>query len=238
MGGLMTLDESGEYFIPGRFAKRLEDEHLERYRFASQFVTGKSVLDIACGVGYGSRMLLDAGAASVIGVDLGNAMIESAQQNYQTKNLQYIVGDITTFGEAASCDIVISFETIEHINDYRAALRNLYRILKPGGTLILSTPNRSMSWRPVKTINDKPRNPYHVREFSLDEIVETVSQAGYRISKYEVFGQRQYLYIANRYIRKLFSILFHPEDRSSAVVKPLMMFRRPKYVVLVARKDD
>lgn len=232
----MEPELSGEFFIPGKYPKRIEDEHVERYHFAAQFVHGKHTLDIACGAGYGTYMLSQAGAAHVDGVDIGDAMIAYAQSHYAAPNITFYNGSITDFGQEATYDVVTSFETIEHVEDYSAALKNLYRALRPGGTLIISTPNRPMSWRPVKSLHDKPRNPFHVREFNLSEFTDIVRQHGFELKPENILGQRQFIYIPNRYLRKVYMMIFNPEDRSSPVVKPLKSGTQPKYIVLVCRK--
>lgn len=234
----MSVEPSGEYFIPGRFEKRIEDEHLERYRFATRYVSEKTVLDIACGVGYGTHSLGEAGAKRVDGVDISETTVAYAKQHYQTEAVQFHLGDVTQFDPGYRYDVITSFETIEHVDDYAAALSNLYKLLHPGGLLIISTPNRPMSWRPGATIDDKPHNPYHVREFNLPEFIGIVKQAGFVFEPGDVHGQRQFIYIRNRYIRKLYSMVFHPEDNSEPMVQPLKANTLPKYIVITAHKPN
>ena len=71
----MSLEFTGEFLVPGQSPAHLEQDHLERYRFARGFADGRRVLDIACGAGYGSQMLAEAGAETVTGVDLNQDII-------------------------------------------------------------------------------------------------------------------------------------------------------------------
>ena len=105
---------------------------MPRYKLAQKYCEGKKVLDIACGTGYGSKELAEV-ASSVIGIDVDKASVELAQKMYQSKNLQFKLGngqDIQV--EDESMDVVVSFETIEHIVDYHQFMRELKRVLKPG----------------------------------------------------------------------------------------------------------
>ncbi|HMO13667.1 MAG TPA: class I SAM-dependent methyltransferase [Pirellulaceae bacterium] len=118
--------------------------HLARYRFAAQFTTGKHVVDIACGTGYGVRALVELGhAASVLGIDCCPEAIAYAQRKHSLNNTDYRIGTAEDTGLSSDeFDVAVSFETIEHLVDDQAFLRELARILKPDGLLICSTPNQ------------------------------------------------------------------------------------------------
>ena len=138
-------------------------EHIHRYRFAVPLVRGKRVLDIACGEGYGAAALLRAGAASVTGVDVSAETCAHAAQRY---GLNTLVGDAQQIPLAdASVDVVVSFETIEHISDPGRFLDECARVLAPGGTIVISTPNRAVYDELV------PVNPYHVKELDRAEFI-------------------------------------------------------------------
>lgn len=213
----------------------LKEEHLARYNFASQFVANKNVLDIACGTGYGSEMLAKAGAAHVDGVDLSPSNIEYAKAHHQHEKITFRTGDITTYTSDTKYDVVVSFETIEHVQDYHKTLANLYQLLLPGGRLIISTPNRPMSWRPARTLDDKPHNQFHVREFNLEEFKSVLREHGFHFSDDDVYGQRPHIYIRNRYLRKIYHEIFKPYTKADPTVKKV--FRLPPlYIVIVAQK--
>lgn len=139
-------------------------EHLHRYALALAYVTGKKVVDIACGEGYGSY-LLAAKAASVTGIDIDSTVIQEASGRYKKDNLQFLAGSVTAIPLAdQSTDMVVSFETLEHIEDHALFMQEIKRILVPGGLLILSTPDK-------KNYSDKTgyRNPFHEKELYAPE---------------------------------------------------------------------
>ncbi len=120
--------------------QRMMDIHLARYRTAESYVAQKRVLDIASGTGYGSRMLMDAGALSVTGVDLSQEAVTYAQENYQCDGLTFQTGNAEEFTTTEPFDVVTSFETIEHLPNPRVFLRRIRECLAPGGTLLISAP--------------------------------------------------------------------------------------------------
>lgn len=166
-------------------------EHFERYKFSLQFITDKKVLDIACGSGYGSYLIAQSGAQEVWGGDIEQQAIETAKQNYQEENLHFRVIDVLDIPfDDSYFDVVVSFETIEHVRDVRVFRDELFRVLKPGGKLILSTPNRKVTQRLGI------HNPYHLKEFSVEELVGLFGPVSPRASrgrafrKIKVLGQR------------------------------------------------
>lgn len=158
---------TGERFIPNEelLTDEIGYEHLHRYHAAALVVKGKSVLDIACGEGYGSHILA-MNAASVIGVDIDPESIELAVNKYSKNagNLQFVIGQANAIPSGDNLfDIVIAFETIEHLdekmqNDF---ITEIKRVLRPDGTLIISTPDK-------KNYSDRfgHHNEFHTREFT------------------------------------------------------------------------
>lgn len=156
--------------MTNRIHARLSDEHevdsfhLERYRFAALFARG-DVLDVACGIGYGSSMLKEAGADYVLGVDASHEAIEYAEDHYDAAGLEFQVSDC--FDIQGEYDLVVSLETIEHLQRGNEWPDKIASMLKSPGTAIISTPCRIGG-----TLDDTPSNPYHVREYSPDEFSE------------------------------------------------------------------
>lgn len=135
-----AMEDTGERMIPERSDSRTFWEHVYRYRFACGFAVGKRVLDIACGEGYGSAALVKCGAAQVIGMDVSSEAVEHARGKY---GIDARLGDAQAIAlPSDSVDLVVSFETIEHLPEPELFLDEARRVLAPGGLLIVSTPNR------------------------------------------------------------------------------------------------
>lgn len=147
--------------------ERLEDsmlhesaiEHLHRYALAQELVSGKRVLDIACGTGYGSNILAQK-AESVEGVDIDGTVIMKAAVKYKQKNLAFTRGSVEKIPfENSSFDVVVSFETLEHIIQHDSMMAEIKRVMKPGGILIISTPDK-LNYSDLNEYS----NPFHKKE--------------------------------------------------------------------------
>lgn len=140
-------------------------EHVERYRFAAARLTpGARVLDIACGAGYGAAMLAARGAA-VTGADYDPRAVELAKARFP--GVEFTTADALRLPfEDESFDAVVTFETIEHVHDGRGFLDEMKRVLRPGGTLICSTPNVAWTAHP----------DYHVHEYEPEEFFALVER--------------------------------------------------------------
>ncbi len=140
-------------------------EHWHRYAAVASLVVGKRVLDAACGEGYGSYLLAQS-ARHVTGLDLSFAAVAHARSRYPRDNLAFVAGSITAIPLApASVDLVVSFETVEHLSAQREMLAEFRRVLAPGGLLVISSPNR-----PVYNEVGGVENHYHVRELDRAEL--------------------------------------------------------------------
>lgn len=231
------LNFTGEYFIPGKSGERIEADHLERYKFACKFAKGKSVLDIACGVGYAGPMFIQSGAVSYYGVDINDKLVEYAKDNFASELIGYSVGNICTFKIDKKFDLISCFETIEHIRDYKTAIKNLYDMLNPGGTLLVSSPNRPVTSPNCNTLNDKPSNEFHTQEFIPEELLLLLSENGFSVDKNNLYGQRQRKKVyKNRYWRKIiYTLLGNPDINTSPKVTPVKNLL-PRYFVILATK--
>lgn len=142
------MEFTGEQCVIGSTTSRIEEDHLARYEFVKKYVAGKIVLDLACGTGYGTRMIRNFSGKPTYGIDISTEAIHHAKKTYATDGLEFIHGDVTKLPFTDSFfDTIVSFETIEHLdaNGRSLFLKELYRVLKPDGTLILSTPNRRIT---------------------------------------------------------------------------------------------
>lgn len=192
---LPDLKFTGERIVPGKTAEALFREHEERYVFAGQYVSGKDVVDVACGSGIGTAFMRAAGARSVSGLDIDKDAIAFAKARYP--ECEFVQSDATALClPDTSVDIVVSFETLEHLPDHIKFLEECRRVLRPKGMLICSTPNRAISrW--------SAENPFHVREFHPSEFREVLESV---FSFVELFGQRDraYLpYVAKKTLRRI-----------------------------------
>jgi len=158
------MEFTGERFIPTE-SDRIRSEHYHRYLVASLLVAQKDVLDLAAGEGYGS-LLLSEQARSVVGVDVSAEAVDHAARHYRRPNLRFEQGSASALAFADhSFDVVVSFETIEHLHEQREMLREIRRVLRADGVLIISSPNR-----PVYQEENGEKNPFHVRELDFDEL--------------------------------------------------------------------
>src|SRR3954447_22670072 len=109
------MEVTSERITLGKSQELPVNEHLARYRFAAEFVAGKDVADIACGTGYGSLMLAQAGARSVHGMDVSPEAVEYCRQQNDASNLIFTTADAQYLSGVAdgAFDFVVSFETIE-----------------------------------------------------------------------------------------------------------------------------
>jgi SAM-dependent methyltransferase len=163
------IRQTGERFHVGQRGE-IEFEHYHRYLFAAQFCKDRDVLDVASGEGYGG-FLLSQVARSVVGVDIDNAVVEYAGKTYGSDKLRFAHGSCLKLPASdRSFDVVVSFETLEHIREHDQFLEEVHRVLRPDGVLIISTPDRNVYSNP-----DMP-NPFHVLELTKSEFQKALSQ--------------------------------------------------------------
>lgn len=157
------LKITGERTLPGIPEENYWfQRHVVAYRFAAERVEEMQVLDAGCGEGYGASILAGR-AKSVLGIDLERDVIDHAVERYP--NVRFEVGDLSTLAfPAGTFDAVVSFQVIEHLQSPRGFVTECARVLRPGGLLILSTPNR-LTFSP-----EGVRNPFHTVEFAPGEL--------------------------------------------------------------------
>jgi SAM-dependent methyltransferase len=220
------LPFTGERFVPGTKGE-IWIEHWHRYHFASRWVAGKRVLDVACGEGYGSALLAHH-AAHVTGVDVSAVAIEHATSAYaDLANARFVCADCTRMPLAdASIDVAVSFETIEHIAAQEAFLAELARVLKPDGILVLSCPNK-LEYSDRRGF----ANAFHVKELYREELARLV---GVNFPEAAWYGQKP----------GYFSVIA-PESRAASAAQmveageanpgePSQSLASPLYFILVA----
>lgn len=142
--------------------------HFARYAVGKNLVQHKRVLDVACGEGYGTFLLRKNGASSVVGVDISAESIDRAKRSFGGDGVEYIASDVKDLENlfAGQCfDVVISVETVEHVENAPEFLRTLKRLVKPNGVIILSCPNDHWYYPEAERANPYHRRKYHLNEF-------------------------------------------------------------------------
>ncbi len=132
--------------------------HLDRYAFAARVAKPGRVLDLACGVGYGTHHLLAQNPAlgPALGVDVSSDAVAYADEHYLGPGVRFIAADAMRFTDADGFDTIVSLETIEHVPDPAALFAKLASLLRPGGRLVASVP----------TTPSVDLNPHHLHDFS------------------------------------------------------------------------
>lgn len=175
------MECTGERYLP-EFDGDWTLEHLHRYLLACELATGKTVLDIACGDGYGSAMLARH-AAQVTGVDIDTPTVERARGKYVADNLRFLQGSATDIPlDDDSVDLVVSFETIEHLTEQDRMLYEIRRVLRPEGFLLISSPDKY-------EYSDVPgyHNEFHLKELYCQEFEALLQK---HFSRHALLGQR------------------------------------------------
>ena len=177
----LKLEWTGERYVP-QLRGSIGLEHLHRYAYACQLVTNKTVLDIACGEGYGTEML-SRSARRVYGVDNNRKTIAHAKNKYGSYRVKFLEGSCQSIPLSdGSVDVVVSFETIEHITEHEKMLGEIRRVLRPGGVLIISSPDKEQYDALQPTANR-----FHQKELGLAEF-ESLLEGSFKNCRF--FGQR------------------------------------------------
>ncbi|MFW5816853.1 MAG: class I SAM-dependent methyltransferase [Wenzhouxiangella sp.] len=176
-----SLEFTGERFTP-ECVREMAYEHWHRYAFAASLVADKVVLDAACGEGYGSH-LLSASARHVTGIDIDPGAVGHARKRYASDRLLFACASCLDLPLADnSVDVVVSFETLEHLAEHDALMVEFRRVLRPDGFLLMSSPDR-------KTYSDETGydNPFHVRELYRDQFEQLL---GAHFPAFSLYGQK------------------------------------------------
>lgn len=190
----------------GSTLDQIELGHKARYYWALQRIdNGARVLDAACGAGYGTCILAE-GGARVLGVDISEQAIAFARHYYGGTGRSFAsagVDDLPAIreaaGELAPFDCVVSLETIEHLERPEALLKTAFHLLRPGGTLLCSTPNAD-----VMPLSD---TPFHHRHFRPEETIQLLAESGFLVTDW--YGQEGLQILRDRYTDRQRYLLFH-----------------------------
>lgn len=159
-------------------------EHIHRYNVVLNNIKGnEKILDIACGNGFGSKMLAIKSKGQVVGGDLSNDAIDNCSEKWKRKNLQFIQMDGTEIPFMdKEFDIVVSFETIEHTTKFNELIKEFNRVVKPNGIIYISTPNKLINSPKGIVIN-----PFHTQEWYYDELKTII---GNHFKNFEFYAQK------------------------------------------------
>lgn len=201
----MKLEPSGERMILEHYKSSPHDYviyllHLATYRFAEQFAKGKRVLDYGCGSGYGSAQIA-AVASQVEAVDVSDDAISYARVHYSADNLRFspINPETALPFDDAFFDTVLSFQVFEHVHDTNRYLSEIRRVLAPGGTLVLVTPDRSTRLLPLQ----KPWNRWHVHEYNQADLYKRLTTHFSNVSILGMGGRPDFINIEINRCRKV-----------------------------------
>jgi 2-polyprenyl-3-methyl-5-hydroxy-6-metoxy-1,4-benzoquinol methylase len=189
--------------------------HLERYQFAQQHLVRGSVLDIACGVGYGTVLLAeDPQVTNALGVDISASSVQYALRRYGSERVSYICSEALLFLPGRQFENIVSLETIEHVDDPNALFSHLVSLLAPQGRLIASVP----------VTPSVDANPHHKSNFSL----KTFMRMGEEFSLKYVASLKQFQPFSP------VAVGMKREARTSGLRRNLVLFyiRNPSHLLL------
>lgn len=180
------LQDTGERIIPDRMkpTNGMLLEHIARYYFAAPYVKGR-VLDISCGVGYGTQMIAKMckkDMETAVGVDIDGNALDYARGRYHHPLIEWVQADALDPElpkRLGTFDTILSFETIEHLADDHLFITHLQSMLKPDGLLILSTPFGQGRGKPTN-------EPFHVHQLTPVEFKALFES----FSSVEIYNQR------------------------------------------------
>ncbi|WP_313676822.1 class I SAM-dependent methyltransferase [Mycolicibacterium sp.] len=177
------LPLTGERTVPGLAVENYWfRRHEVAYLHCADICAGQDVLEAGCGEGYGADLLASV-ARRVVAVDYDAATVEHVRNRYP--RVQVLAANLVALPiPDASVDVVVNFQVIEHLWDQTQFVTECSRVLRPGGRLLMSTPNR-ITFTPG---SDTPLNPFHTRELNAAELRELLEEGGFRVeAMYGVF---------------------------------------------------
>ena len=172
-----------ERIVLGKTPENILRMHLARYAFAEEYVVDSLVLDVASGIGYGSKLLSNC-AKEAIGGDISRSAVGYGQKEWgRRENLSFLLLDAHMLPfRKGTFDAVVSFETIEHLPEQDLFLSECARVLKKNGLLICSTCNKNILTASYK----RSLNPFHVAELTEGEFFSMLRS---KFSHVEAYGQ-------------------------------------------------
>ena len=172
--GAAQLPLTGERTVPGVAEENYWfRRHEVVYRRLAERCRGRDVLEAGCGEGYGADLITGV-ANRVIGLDYDESAVDHVRARYPRVDMRQ--GNLADLPLApGSVDVVVNFQVIEHLWDQHRFVTECHRVLRPGGLLLMSTPNR-VTFSPGR---DTPVNPFHTRELNAAELTELLESGGF-----------------------------------------------------------
>ena len=192
---MTTLPLTGERTVPGVPEENYWfRRHEVAYRFALPHVAGKRVLEVGCGEGYGTALLASS-AAGVIGIDYDALTIAHAAARYP--QARFVRGNLAALPlPSRSVDVVATLQVIEHVWNHDEFVGECLRVLRPGGLLLVTTPNRLTFSPGLET----PVNPFHTKEFTAAELTDLLAKNGFDVDPaYGLHAGRRLAELDGRY---------------------------------------
>jgi len=153
--------------------KGIRGDHRARYFWAASRLPYRCrILDAACGVGYGSRVLAQEIQARVVGIDIEPEAIAYAKEHYYFDGVDYFAADVRGFKSAKDFDAIVSFETIEHLDDPAPMLLNFRKL---SSRLLCSVPNERLLPFDAKRFN------HHFRHYTPEQFTSLLESCGWRV---------------------------------------------------------
>ena len=201
--------------------------HLAAYLVARPYCVGRRVLDAGCGEGYGSALVAEV-AADVLGVDRSMAALARARANHAGPRVRFACVDLERLDALRGrFDVLLNFQVLEHLSDPRPLLAQFTAHLEPGGTLVLTTPNRPMS---------VSENPYHVHEYTADELRPVLAPYFSQVDVRGVAGNEKVTAYENARRRQVARILrLDPLGLRHRLPAPVVKFAFAQFARLVRR---
>lgn len=170
------LPLTGERTVPGLAEENYWfRRHEVVYERLAPRCAGRDVLEAGCGEGYGAALIADV-ARAVIGLDYDEATVAHVRAKYPRVDVRH--GNLAHLPLAdGAVDVVVNFQVIEHLWDQAGFVTECHRVLRRGGSFLVSTPNR-ITFSPGR---DTPLNPFHTRELDAAELTELLVDAGFTV---------------------------------------------------------
>jgi SAM-dependent methyltransferase len=173
-----ALPLTGERTVPGVLAENYWfRRHEAAYLFAAPLVAGRTVLEVGCGEGYGTALLAES-AARIVGVDYDALTTAHATRTYQ--GAHFVRANLAALPvRSRHVEVLATLQVIEHVWNHAEFVRECLRVLRPGGLLLVTTPNR-LTFSPGL---DEPVNPFHTKEFTAAELTSLLTRCGFEIEQ-------------------------------------------------------